>query len=198
MNEPRRARPPNLRMQRTGLWPAADPVRYADGVMKAALLSVLLMCVATVHGATPRFAIYLAAPELECQTPTPSPGRYRTSVSLEEIGLSAQPWITEESIVSFDAATATVTLRSDSKVRYPDPSVHGSVFVAQIDGKRAFAGAFWTVHSSFCSCTLPTITTEHNERFDAASGVARQFKIDGLFKNRKVTKVFRELGKLKE
>jgi hypothetical protein len=127
-------------------------------MIKSVLLAAVLMPASAVLAAAPRFAIYLAAPEMEC--PRNPDGRYERILSLAWVPLSTQPWITEGAIEAFDAKTDTVTVRKGSNIRYPSPSVHGSVFVAVTSGERAFAGVFWTPYSSFCCCPLPHIEIE--------------------------------------
>jgi hypothetical protein len=165
--------------------------------MKALLFCGALLYAAGDCAAAPRFAIYAVTPEVDCQTPMSKPGSYRASVPLKEMGLSAKPWVTDESISSFDPDSATLTLRIGSNIRYPSPKVHGSAFVALVDGKRAFAGMFWTPYSSFCCCTLPTITTKPAETAPFAGEVVQHVTIEGLGESPDMRRVFSELGKLK-
>jgi hypothetical protein len=166
--------------------------------MTSAVILAMLIAGTPMLSEEPRFAIYLVAPELECRTSTThQDGLYRTSVPLDEVELAPRPWITDHDIGSFDADTATMTILDGLTIPYPTPSLHGSVFVVEVDGERVLAGTFWTPYSSYCCCPLPTIMTEPDQdRTEFLNGIARQFRIGGLPEDLRFGPLFDELGKV--
>jgi len=174
--------------------PAGYLRRYAAVSMMILFICSLLVFSLAEPSASPRFAIYLTSPKMDCRVST-TEYRYRSSVSLKDLSLATTPWITEQDIALFDPSTGTLTVLEGRDIPYPAPSVHGTLFVVVIDGKRVLAGAFWTPYSSLCCCHLPIIETEPNFGDPVApDGFARHFKLPG--DDPRLRTLFEQLGKL--
>lgn len=92
------------------------------------------------HAVTNSFAIYLTTERVD---PT------FAATNLAEVKLLSLPVISDADIVAADFESGVLRLRPEALKRLPKASVHGTLFVAVVDGERLFLGAFWTSLSSF-------------------------------------------------
>lgn len=123
----------------------------ADGLPAAGAPSPMPAAPSPAPATLPDLALHLAAGNVTPADLLPdSATREGTALDLREIPLQAEPLLTLDDIVAYDAATHVFTLTTTATERLaglPIP-VAGPAFVLMVDGDPIYAGAFWTPLSS--------------------------------------------------